>query len=851
MSPFEATPPDERSPRERSWRVLWAPALAILTVEIFRRSGLYDPETYSLVLIVPIVAVLYVSFVGDFRAALVSTGAIILYNGVLATGPDIPFLSDRWVRRVVVIGVSLPLASVLMGRLRQQAERLESRFRLIAENIHEVLWLATADLGEVLYVNPAYEEIWGQPVDVILRNPGARLEVALPGDRARVQEEIRRRLPFGEYDVEYRILHPSGAVRWVRERAIAIRDDKGQIYRIVGLTEDITERKTREEEQRCLAEVGKVLAGSRRYEETLAAIARLAVRHVADWVNIDVLEDGRIRRIAIAHADPEKERLAREMFRRWPPDSRAPFGAAKVIRTGRAELIPEIQDRVLRGIAHDAEQLEMLRRLGMRSAMLVPLITRGRTVGAITFISAESGRIYNADDLVLAQELATRAALAMDNARLFELERQARADAEAARDEARRAAMRSAFLADLSTVLASSLDYRESLRELAHLSVPRFADWCIADLLEGGELERVEVAHRDPEDEGLARELLRNVPDVDSDSPIARAIATGRAELAEDVPAAWLDGTARPPDAAPTSLYRKRFRSVITAPLLARGHTLGVITLAVAESGRRYDADDLALAEEMARRAAVAVDNARLYHEALAANQAKSDFLAVMSHELRTPLNAILGYTDLMRMGVPEPLPASARAHVERITASARHLLELIDEVLSFSRIEAGREELRLQRVDSRESLRDVAAIAEPLAGEKGLRFRLQLPEGDADLVTDPAKLRQILLNLLSNAVKFTDQGEVTLAADADDDSVSFTVSDTGIGIAPEHQDRIFEAFWQVEQGATRRAEGTGLGLTVARRLARLLGGDITVESDPGRGSTFTVRLPRRRWRAG
>ena len=227
-----------------------------------------------------------------------------------------------------------------------------------------------------------------------------------------------------------------------------------------------------------------------------------------------------------------------------------------------------------------------------------------------------------------------------------------------------------------------------------------------------------------------------------------------------------------------------------------------------------------------------------------AANRAKSDFLATMSHELRTPLNAMLGYTELLAMGLPVPIPEPAREHVTRIGLSARHLLQIIEEILSFSRMEAGREIVDSAPVDLAELVREVSAIIEPLAQGKGLRFETDAGDIPVRLQTDGRKLRQILVNLLGNAVKFTDEGEVELSVTERNGELLFRVRDTGIGIAPEHAERLWEPFWQADQSNRRKAGGTGLGLAVSRRLARLLGGDLLVESTPGEGSTFTLALP-------
>jgi signal transduction histidine kinase len=226
------------------------------------------------------------------------------------------------------------------------------------------------------------------------------------------------------------------------------------------------------------------------------------------------------------------------------------------------------------------------------------------------------------------------------------------------------------------------------------------------------------------------------------------------------------------------------------------------------------------------------------------ASRAKSDFLAVMSHELRTPLNAIVGYASLLEDGISGPVTGGQRRQLARIGASAHHLVGLIDQILSLSRIEAGREQVNRQTVDVAAVLDAAAAMAAPQAQEKGLAFVVRPPATPATIATDPAKLRQILVNLLSNAVKFTDRGEVQLAADAHDGVVDFSVRDTGVGIDAEHLERIFEPFWQVEQRTAHRPPGTGLGIDVSRRLAELLDGTLTVESAPGVGSTFTLRLP-------
>jgi signal transduction histidine kinase len=236
--------------------------------------------------------------------------------------------------------------------------------------------------------------------------------------------------------------------------------------------------------------------------------------------------------------------------------------------------------------------------------------------------------------------------------------------------------------------------------------------------------------------------------------------------------------------------------------------------------------------------------------EAERANRAKNDFLAVMSHELRTPLNAIIGYGSLLRDGIPDPATPGQRQQLERIGASAKHLLALIDEVLTLSRLELGRERITPARITVASLCEEAAAMMEPEASRKGLALTMQLPEPDVTMTTDAGKLRQALVNLIGNAVKFTDRGEVQVRAWAEEDGgvLVFEIEDTGIGISAEHLPLVFDAFWQVDQAPTRRVGGTGLGLHVTRRLVRLLGGDVAARSVMGEGSCFTVRVPRAYW---
>ena len=233
-----------------------------------------------------------------------------------------------------------------------------------------------------------------------------------------------------------------------------------------------------------------------------------------------------------------------------------------------------------------------------------------------------------------------------------------------------------------------------------------------------------------------------------------------------------------------------------------------------------------------------------LLQEARAASDAKSHFIGVISHEFRTPLTAIIGYADLLSNGVSGALSNKQARQLERIRAGAWHLTHMVDEILTFSRLEAGREAISLELADVVPLTREAAALIAPTAAEKGLSLVCELPDDSIPLQTDTGKLRQVLLNLLGNAVKFTERGGVTLVLQRGDTYAEFAVRDTGIGIAEADRDHIFDRFWQASQGSTRTASGAGLGLTVSRRLVEMLGGAMDLESELGIGSTFRFRIP-------
>ena len=321
---------------------------------------------------------------------------------------------------------------------------------------------------------------------------------------------------------------------------------------------------------------------------------------------------------------------------------------------------------------------------------------------------------------------------------------------------------------------------------------------------------------------------------------------TGQSQLIAEVSDADMVDLAA--DARQLAILRAiGLRSMISVPLIARGRLLGTLLLAAVDSGRSYGAHDLALAEDLAGRMALAVDNARLFEELHAADRAKSELLAHMSHEIRTPISGVLGMTDLL---LETDLAAEQRDFIETIRTGGKALLAVVNGVLDFSKIEAGKLELEQAPFDVQACVEEAINMVAIMAADKQLDLACVFdPALPARLIGDMTRVRQVLINLLSNAIKFTHQGDVfvSVAAQALDDThyqLRFSVADTGVGIPADRMQDIFTPFSQLGAATYRRYGGTGLGLAISRRLVALMGGQIWVESQVDAGSTFSFTIP-------
>jgi len=415
---------------------------------------------------------------------------------------------------------------------------------------------------------------------------------------------------------------------------------------------------------------------------------------------------------------------------------------------------------------------------------------------------------------------------------------------EAARHEAEAAERRSTFLAEASSMLASTLDYEKTLVNISRLAIPTFADWCFVYLaLDGKEISSALIAHSDPEKEFLAQQVEIRPEELSGATlPVVRVFHTGTPELFSYLSDEELRETVKNEEKF-QALVQLGLRSAVVVPIPGRHTVLGVIGF-VSSKADRYTSTELIFAQELARRISLALENARLYREAQEANRAKDEFLATLSHELRTPLNAILGWTQILRAKRLDEVTTN-RAF-EAIERNAKAQAELIEDMLDVSRIITGRLRLDMKPIGLSTAVEAALDSVKPAADAKDVRLECYLDSDCGLMLGDPHRLQQIAWNLLSNAVKFTPAGghvEVTLKRV--DSEIKLTVSDTGRGISAQFLPYVFERFRQAETMVNRTSTGLGLGLSIARHLVELHGGVIEASSEgEGHGATFTVTFP-------
>jgi signal transduction histidine kinase len=536
--------------------------------------------------------------------------------------------------------------------------------------------------------------------------------------------------------------------------------------------------------------------------------------------------------------------LMRLVARHGPVKSSLEAGEARPLTRGSVSGRVALERRTLRiddlRVDLEAEYPDIaaaIRRQGIAATVGVPLLREGVAIGAITAFRTEA-RPFTDQQVALLETFADQAVIAIENVRLFQ-ELQARThDLSQSLEE-------TGALSEVIRAVSSSLDLREILDAVARRAVTLAgADGCgIFEYSPGRGTFAAVVSH------GISRRFLDSIPVGMNQGTLGRATQTGEPVQVADV------------QSVPGYPFRDRLveeglRAVLTVPMMGGDVARGIVLFrrTPGEFGERV----VTLMRTLADQSKVAIANAHLFREIEekgrlleVANQHKSEFLANMSHELRTPLNAIIGFSEVLLQRMFGELNPKQDEYLQDVLSSGRHLLSLINDILDLSKVEAGRMELELARFDLPQALQDTLVLVRERAVRHGIDLHLDADARLGALVGDERKIKQVMLNLLSNAVKFTPEGgRVEVRAVPTDGAVEISVTDTGIGIAPENQELIFEEFRQVGGDYAHKREGTGLGLTLARRLVELHGGRLWVKSQVGQGSTFTFSVPERPWPA-
>lgn len=987
-------------------------------------------------------AIMVAAWYGGFGPGLAVTlfGALAAHFFFLNSAHPfvLPDLSD-WINLAVFVlegilisGLCDVLRQALSSRTQQIDERTQAQEALAQERERYAITLASigdaviaTDIkGRITFMNSVAQDLtgWNQ-AEATGHELSQVFKIINEESRQPVENPVVKVLELGTVvglANHTLLITKAGQFIPIDDSGAPIKDRAGETIGVVLVFRDVTERKRHEEEQQFLVQASEVLVSTLEYEETLQNIVQMAVPFLADWCSIDLVgEDGTIRRIASSHVNPAKQPIVHQLMERFPYPPDQPHPLKDLLLAGRSQLASQFSESDLERISRSPEHFSTLKELGLKSGITVPLVVRGGGVGAFTLGITESERHYTEHDLSLAQELARRASLALDNSRLYmetqralaerseavsfyrkleeqltllveasdsllrslklsavlpailDLSRQLIAadaygvwrgsdsdgewrtlasnglsrqyqqvsarsfgsgpaitapiiaeDVEAIpalasrlenyrnegirsllvvplriqgietgtiafyyrephhfseleirgatalanlaaaaigstelyeaqtalRLEAETAQRRVAFLAEASNVLASSLNYETTLQTVAELVVPTIADWCSVHVVEQEDRPRqLALAHIDPSKVEwalkLQQEMEQRYPyDPDSPSGLPKVLRTGQAEIYPTITDEMLVAAAR--DEEQLNLIREMgYSSAMIVPMKARDRVVGALQLVATTSGYHYGTHDLELVQELANRAAMAIDNARLYAEAQKAISIREDFLSVAANELKTPVTSLRGFAQLLLRQLDkekEPDSRRLRTGLETINQQSERLVRLILRLLDFSKLQGGRLIIEPEMTDF------VSLVERVVAGFRTTTEKHTLTTqtpSSLPICIDPLRMEQVVTNLVDNAIKYSPEGgavELSLTS-LPSHLVQLIVTDQGTGILPQYRERIFEPFYQAHE---RVYAGIGMGLYITRQIVELHGGTIEVEF-PGEGGTrFVVILP-------
>lgn len=656
--------------------------------------------------------------------------------------------------------------------------------RLMAEAVPHIVW-TTDSAGAVTFFSRRWYDYTG--MDEAASRDFGFVDALHPDDRERTLRIWEHSWRSGEpYAIEYRLRRHDKSYRWFMGRATPVRNEAGAIIEWVGTCTDIDDQKRGREALAFLAEASAMLADSLDYEKTLTSLAQLAVPHIADWCAIDLCgADGEIRRLAAAHVDPTKVALAEAIYERYPHDPHAPGGVPAVIRTGQPEFVPVISEEMVREGIDDPEMRAIFLRLGLRSSMVVPLTTRGRTLGALTLVAAESGRYFAEPDLRLAKDLARRAAVAIEHAELY--------------GDLRASEQRFRALADAMPLLVWIADARGGL-----IDVNRpWRDYTGVTIEQIGPFGWDSLVHPDDLTQTTSRwqEAVAACAPFEVEQRLRNAAGAYRWHL-------------------------------VRAQAVRDQH--GQVAYWV---GTNTDIDEQKRAEAAAlERSEVLAHTTRLLEER---NRELDQFAYVTSHDLKAPLRGMANLAQWIEEDLGAYATAEIKGQLELLRGRAHRMEALIDGILLYSRV--GRAGDKPEPIAVGALLAEVVDLLAP-PPTATICVTPDLPT----LLTDRVQLSQVFANLIGNALKHADRPDptITVAARRLGRFYEFSVADDGPGIAPQYHERIFGIFQTL--ASRDRVEGSGLGLALVKKIVERQGGQVRVASAEGQGATFAFTWPYR-----